>query len=444
MDADDWRYVSDSQDRKKIQNRLAQRRRREHYTYRLSHKRADRFEGQRLKMGHCDGDKAPRSRTGSPVSDNSGRWETNLATVTKTEADHILAQTRRSTLDSGNTNHHTNPAQISTTSRDEPKSTRVQQEHYPLDGLNDSRGLLTLPHLDLDDFADPSFIIDESPDPYAFSATALNTLVNMTCSTPVTRDGSRPSAIDQYFPLATTPHIATRDDLSDGNITGDELFSPRHRGAYSTRDRKLVQRNFDPKDRSSVPEEAKMEDVQQRIYKLRNALPNSMGRSNDSNDDCARFSHIFKAMKAAGFSTFDQMAASYYTANFARSSAAYDMQRQSRIRNLRSFLSTIKSEAKSWGTRERRGWTEEIIDAAEELHAEEVQKLLKGMKTGSIRDVRQNGNSTAAQKAFFQEELPDLWSLFSQIVAASGLEQPYSSKIVLSALQVLIGSGCTR
>ncbi|KAF2648523.1 hypothetical protein K491DRAFT_557642, partial [Lophiostoma macrostomum CBS 122681] len=146
------------------------------------------------------------------------------------------------------------------------------------------------------------------------------------------------------------------------------------------------------------------------------------------------FSLIFKAMKASGFPTFDQMATTYYTGNFARSSATHEMQRRSRIRHLRVLLIAIKTKSKSWGPREQRAWTEEVIDAGEEIHATEVRRLLVRMRDDEMDDMMTQRNNLDLQEDFFQEHLPDLWALLNQIAATSGLEQPYASRVVLSAL----------
>ncbi|KAF2112273.1 hypothetical protein BDV96DRAFT_634036 [Lophiotrema nucula] len=319
MDAVEWRDISDSKDRKKMQNRLAQRRKRER-------ERTKKSEG------------SVQSRTISVDRDNA------------------------------------------TTELIELSPTQERSSDYPA------------PHeLNFDFNVDTNF----------FGGDSVSTF---------DRPGNNPTAttdLNQTFEL-----VPPRTPISP-DIGWSPLPSLDESGNTS------------------------FQDAQQRISRLRRTVPSLETRLKDADNDDIRFSHIFKAMSAVGFSTFDQMAIRYYTAGFAPLSAAYDSQRQSRVRNLRCFLSEVTSATRSWGVRERRGWAEGIVHAAEEIHAAEVQDLLKKLKDGALRNNSTDMDDTAAQKAFFQEQLPDLWALFNRIVTASGLEQSHSSRIVLSALQAL-------
>jgi len=256
------------------------------------------------------------------------------------------------------------------------------------------------PDLDLDAIVDPALFPNGSPDTYPFAMSDFNHFMA----------SSNPSPASHHPALVKAEGYITPESMSQ---------TPQH--AY--------------------PSAEGLRDAHQRISKLRENLAGPAIQATPTQADGVRFNHIFKAMTAAGFNNFDEMAAAYYTTDFARSSQAYDMQRQSRLRHLRTFLSTVKSDAHSWGARERRGWTEEIVAAAEEFLTDEVQRLLEAMRNGNVEGMKEMENSPQVQAAFFQELLPDLWSLLTQIVATSGLEQPYSSKVVLSAVQVLIGFG---
>ncbi|KAJ4300950.1 hypothetical protein N0V90_003039 [Kalmusia sp. IMI 367209] len=345
IDADAWRDVSDSQDRKKIQNRLAQRRRR-----------------QRLKM-------------------TEGAMEEG----TSTQAPSLtMSESSRSPQ---------SPLQ-------QPK---VEQAPHDQWTMQDGDRFFMSPDLDLDALVDPSLFPHGSPESYPFPISDFNNFMASSNPSPASHHQAK--------------------SIAEGYITPDSISQTSRQG---------------------FPSAEGLQDAHNRISRLRENLAGPPIQATGSQTDGVRFNHIFKAMTAAGFNNFDEMAAAYYTTDFARSSAAYDMQRQSRLRHLRTFLSSVKSNAQSWGARERRGWTEEIVAAAEEFLTIEVQRLLEAMRNGNVEGMKEMESSPQAQAAFFQELLPDLWSLLTQIVATSGLEQPYSSKVVLSAVQVLIGFGPMR
>jgi hypothetical protein len=167
--------------------------------------------------------------------------------------------------------------------------------------------------------------------------------------------------------------------------------------------------------------------------------PTTSASLDDPPSSSTPFSSIFKAMRTSGFSTFDQMATAYYTGRFERSSATHEMQRRSRTRHLRALLSAIKTKSKSWPPREQRAWSEEVIDAAEEIHATEVRRLLIRMRDDETEDMISQRNNLDMQEVFFQEHLPDLWTLLNLVATTSGLEQPHASRVVLSAMHLLLG-----
>lgn len=270
--------------------------------------------------------------------------------------------------------------------------------------MQDGDRFFMSPDLDLDALVDPNLFPQHgSPEPYPFPMSDFNTFMASSNPSPASHHQAK--------------------SINEGYITPDSISQSSRQG---------------------FPSAEGLQDAHNRIARLRENLAGPPIQPTATQTDGVRFNHIFKAMTAAGFNNFDEMAAAYYTTDFVRSSAAYDMQRQSRLRHLRSFLSSVKSNAHSWGARERRGWTEEIVAAAEEFLTIEVQRLLEALRNGNVEGMKEMESSPQAQAAFFQELLPDLWSLLTQIVATSGLEQPYSSKVVLSAVQVLIGYGPLR
>ncbi|KAF2738048.1 hypothetical protein EJ04DRAFT_588850 [Polyplosphaeria fusca] len=326
-DAEEWRDITNSRDRKKMQNRLAQRRRRMR---------------ERIKT------------TGGASGENS-------------------IHARTTSLDS---------------------ATTTVEDAEPLSPLNRSSNVSVPQELNLDLFVDPSF-----------------------------PEGTSIGTSDPWENFAEHP---AGDFNLDESL--DYMASAKSPGIQCA--------PLAPLNESTCPS---LQRAQQGIPRLEGTFSNKSNHSKDINDYCVRFTHIFRAMDAAGFTTFDQMATEYYTAEFTPSSAAYNIQRQSRLRHLRHFLADVDSAARSWGIRERRGWAEEIVHAAEDIHIEEYRVVMKNLRSGALHVIPNDLHDMAAQKSFFQEQLPDLWALFSRIVDASGLEQSQSSRKVLSAMQLLLG-----
>jgi hypothetical protein len=327
----------------------------------------------------------------------------------------------------------------------EANTTPQWPQHTELDDVRGGTGLLTFPELELDALSEHMPSLDDSASTSLSDTSFKDATSNSGTSLTTQCDKMHYYAEVDGQPSLDARFLSDIDNLySPCSSTMETTVSPKCSSTLVTILKEPLMHSADVHTHMSPSDERSMDErLQKHNHRPRNTQPESEAQLNDSNDDSAKFDHILSAMKAVGFSSFDQMAASYYTASFPRSSAAYDMQRQSRIRHLRNFLASVKSDTNSWTVRERRGWLEEIIEEAEDLHKDEVHKLLDGMADGSIEDITGTKMDLGSRKAFYQEHLPDLWSLLSRVVAASGLEQPYSTKMVLVALQVLIESDST-
>jgi len=95
----------------------------------------------------------------------------------------------------------------------------------------------------------------------------------------------------------------------------------------------------------------------------------------------SRFENLLRDVKAAGFKTFDEAVAAYYTQDFEASSAPDLAQKASRGRRLRYVLTEIEESSADWTFWEARGYRDKIIEAAEGIYLEEMTSLLR--KEGS-------------------------------------------------------------
>lgn len=86
-----------------------------------------------------------------------------------------------------------------------------------------------------------------------------------------------------------------------------------------------------------------------------------------------RISFVLDSVHKAGFDSFDELAAEYYTSDELNTmSAAFEAQRTSRSRGLRQVLETVRQKTASWSEYERSGYKDEIFRAAEALYRNEL------------------------------------------------------------------------
>lgn len=98
---------------------------------------------------------------------------------------------------------------------------------------------------------------------------------------------------------------------------------------------------------------------------------------------------ILEGGQQAGFESFDAIATYYYTATFEEGSIAQHAQKLSRNRRLPGFLEAIRGAAASWTKWESNGYKAEILRSAENLYADEFNRLMRQC------DWKQNFRSTS-------------------------------------------------
>jgi hypothetical protein len=121
-----------------------------------------------------------------------------------------------------------------------------------------------------------------------------------------------------------------------------------------------------------------------------------------------RFECIMEQVEAAGFESFDAMAAAYYTQNFNESSPLADEQRLSRNRRLPRVLSDVYGSAtSSWSEWERKGLQDQILRTAETILTDEGcdARQALGEKITTLIEAQDNGNETATAEAMASMKL---------------------------------------
>lgn len=87
-----------------------------------------------------------------------------------------------------------------------------------------------------------------------------------------------------------------------------------------------------------------------------------------------------------GFESFDDLAATYYTANFSEGSLPRYAQSASRSRRLCGLLTDLHASAREWVGREARGYHEGQMRLLETVCAEEVSSVCGGRGGGRAEE----------------------------------------------------------
>ncbi|KAI0016891.1 hypothetical protein F4780DRAFT_635266 [Xylariomycetidae sp. FL0641] len=89
----------------------------------------------------------------------------------------------------------------------------------------------------------------------------------------------------------------------------------------------------------------------------------------------SRLQRVLSIVEDTGFESIDSMTSAYYTAQFSEGSTMGPIQSASRTRRLRPLLTALQNSTKSWSARERNGYNEGIVQAAELICSDELQGL---------------------------------------------------------------------
>ncbi|KAI6784864.1 uncharacterized protein J7T54_007958 [Emericellopsis cladophorae] len=139
-----------------------------------------------------------------------------------------------------------------------------------------------------------------------------------------------------------------------------------------------------------------------------------------------RFECIMEQVEAAGFENFDAMVTAYYTQSFSPTSALADEQRLSRNRRLPQVISDVHAAASgSWSEWERKGFQDAILRTAEGMLTSEGcdARQSLGSKVAQLVEAQDLGDATKAagakveMKRTVQEQLPNAWAVTMALAA---------------------------
>ncbi|KAL7906322.1 hypothetical protein GGI35DRAFT_487513 [Trichoderma velutinum] len=144
-----------------------------------------------------------------------------------------------------------------------------------------------------------------------------------------------------------------------------------------------------------------------------------------------RIGSIMETVQAAGFDSFDALVSAYYCDTFGEASPLANEQRLSRNRRLPKVIDDVFQATKGWSTWERRGFQEEILKTAESMLISEGAgaRSFVMSKIEPLLDSHDPTNLEATADALFnlkrsiQDELPNSWAL--TMALASGTRNSF-------------------
>ncbi|PNY24618.1 Uncharacterized protein TCAP_05445 [Tolypocladium capitatum] len=150
-----------------------------------------------------------------------------------------------------------------------------------------------------------------------------------------------------------------------------------------------------------------------------------------------RFEDIMQHVAAAGFESFDDLVTAYYRDTFCQTSPLANEQHLSRSRRLPKVISDVFQATGSWTHWERRGFQEEIVKMAESVLVSEGSGVGVGSSLTSqigplieARDGPVVAEALLGIKKSVQSDLPNLWAL-TMALAADGRSSTALATILL-------------
>ncbi|KAM0256216.1 hypothetical protein ACHAQJ_005087 [Trichoderma viride] len=132
-----------------------------------------------------------------------------------------------------------------------------------------------------------------------------------------------------------------------------------------------------------------------------------------------RIEGIMEKVQAAGFDSFDALVSAYYCGTFGEASPLANEQRLSRNRRLPKVIDDVSRATKQWSSWERRGFQEEILKTAESMMKSEVagahtplmSKIAPLLDSHDITNPATIAETLVDLKRSIQDELPNSWAL---------------------------------
>ncbi|KAK3403411.1 hypothetical protein B0T20DRAFT_26059 [Sordaria brevicollis] len=161
-----------------------------------------------------------------------------------------------------------------------------------------------------------------------------------------------------------------------------------------------------------------------------------------------RVESVMERVETAGFDSFDSLATLYYNAKFGDSSSLAVEQRLSRNRRLPKLFADVFSAAQDWGPWEQRPLFDEVLRMSESMligEARGVHSTLHASIGGLARSAKDEQTAKSAipgLKRLMESNLPNLWAQMTALATENrAVRQRDRSNTVLATILVLQCSG---
>ncbi|KAK1239002.1 hypothetical protein MKX08_006063 [Trichoderma sp. CBMAI-0020] len=132
-----------------------------------------------------------------------------------------------------------------------------------------------------------------------------------------------------------------------------------------------------------------------------------------------RMEGIMERVRAAGFESFDALVTAYYCGRFGEASPLANEQRLSRNRRLPKVIDNVFQATTQWSAWERRGFQEEIFKTAESMlkseainaHSPLMAKITPLLDLHDLTNPASTAEAIVELKRSIQDELPNSWAL---------------------------------
>ncbi|KAG9258282.1 uncharacterized protein F5Z01DRAFT_670929 [Emericellopsis atlantica] len=173
-----------------------------------------------------------------------------------------------------------------------------------------------------------------------------------------------------------------------------------------------------------------------------------------------RIEHVRQCAVEAGFESLDDVAGQYYTGDFSHDTSISRQQRQSRQKGLPQLLATLRRDAETWSQWEAHGYHRETIQSAGSIAREELEDwdptssevyldALRRLEKATVDDSPGAADKSGLHRAFghlmqlLQDAAPRMWALTESLVGSVD-ELTHTQRSYASLSIMIILSSCRR
>ncbi|KAH6643225.1 hypothetical protein C7974DRAFT_119854 [Boeremia exigua] len=154
-----------------------------------------------------------------------------------------------------------------------------------------------------------------------------------------------------------------------------------------------------------------------------------------------RLSLLVKCSRRLGFSDLNEALSVYYTSDLSKSAILAHEQSLDRVRQLPSFLSDIREHSKHWPTWERTNYVRETLRSAEDIYVEECRLARMHLRDQGIVGLTQKKpqvDQVFQITRILQNEIPNTWALITSIILRTVMpDEPQQPQVILMVMMLL-------